>query len=171
VEAVVVGIGPGPYSGLRVGIAFGIGLARAWSVPIVGVCSLDARAWQIARTMNEPAGAEFTIATDARRREHYVARYRIDNANNAIVRVVGPMVSANSLPEAAHRDVEIDPAWLAAHVAGFIDQGCTPQPVEPVLVEHGGDASSFSLEQGPLFTPTPLYLRKPDATIAGSLPV
>ena len=33
-QAVCVGVGPGPYSGLRVGVAFGVGLARAWSVPV-----------------------------------------------------------------------------------------------------------------------------------------
>ncbi len=55
-QAVCVGVGPGPYSGLRVGVAFGVGLARAWSVPVVGMCSLDAIAWEIAG-LSVPGGS------------------------------------------------------------------------------------------------------------------
>ncbi len=164
VRAVAVGIGPGPYSGLRVGIAFGIGLARAWGVPIVGVCSLDARAWQVADSLAGSEPMEFTIATDARRKENYTARYRLDGH---LERVWGPVVSADDLPDPVHRDVEIDPAAAAVRVAGFIDDGHVPQPVDDELAVHGSDASTFALGQGPLFLPTPLYLRQPDITIAG----
>lgn len=165
VQAVAVGIGPGPYSGLRVGIAFGIGLARAWGVPIVGVCSLDARAWQVAQALDAGTRSEFTIATDARRREHYAARYRYDGS---VDRLWGPGVSDANLPEPVHHDVEIDPAGLAARVARFLDQGCAAQRVDGVLAAHGNDGLSFSLDSGPLFVPTPLYLRQPDITIAES---
>ena len=165
VQAVAVGIGPGPYSGLRVGIAFGIGLARAWGVPIVGVCSLDARAWQVASSLEEGTAHEFTIAADARRREHYAARYRYDGG---VDRLWGPVVSGADLPEPVHHDVEIDPAELAARVAKFLEQGCRPQRVDGALAVHGDDGSSYSLNSGPLFVPSPLYLRQPDITIAGS---
>lgn len=166
VQAVAVGIGPGPYSGLRVGIAFGIGLARAWDVPIVGVCSLDARAWQVAHALQPVTSGEFTIATDARRREHYAARYRYDGG---VDRLWGPTVSGADLPEPVHHDVEIDPAELAVRVAEYLGQGRVPQRVDGVLATHGDDASSYSLGSGPLFVPTPLYLRHPDITISGSV--
>ena len=82
--------GPRPYSGLQVGIAFGVGLARAWSMPVVGMCSLDAIAWKIAgcprpvrRWSNDgdtghdgnSDDREFVVTADAKRREIYWARY------------------------------------------------------------------------------------------------
>ena len=68
VDEVVVGMGPGPFTGLRVGIAFAQSFALAREIPVRGVCSLDAIAAQI----NEK---DFTITVDARRKEVYWARY------------------------------------------------------------------------------------------------
>lgn len=73
VERVVVGVGPGPFTGLRVGIAAAQTLAWVHGAALVAVCSLDVLARQAAGLMN-PAG-EFSIATDARRGEWYHARY------------------------------------------------------------------------------------------------
>ena len=77
-EQVVVGMGPGPFTGLRVGISFAhtFGLARV--IPVIGVCSLDAIAIQ---------ENEYTVAIDARRKEIYWARYKDG------VRIEGPAVS------------------------------------------------------------------------------
>ena len=68
VDEVVVGMGPGPFTGLRVGIAFAQSFALARDIPVRGVCSLDAIAAQI----NEK---DFIITVDARRKEVYWARY------------------------------------------------------------------------------------------------
>jgi len=68
VEEVVVGMGPGPFTGLRVGIAFAQSFALARAIPVRGVCSLDAIAAQIKE-------ADFIITVDARRKEVYWARY------------------------------------------------------------------------------------------------
>jgi len=68
VDEVVVGMGPGPFTGLRVGIAFAHSFALAREIPVRGVCSLDAIAAQI----NE---RDFIITVDARRKEVYWARY------------------------------------------------------------------------------------------------
>jgi len=68
VDEVVVGMGPGPFTGLRVGIAFAQSFALAREIPIRGVCSLDAIAAQIQE-------ADFIITVDARRKEVYWARY------------------------------------------------------------------------------------------------
>ena len=68
VDQVVVGMGPGPFTGLRVGIAFAQSFALARDIPVRGVCSLDAIAAQI----NE---SDFIITVDARRKEVYWARY------------------------------------------------------------------------------------------------
>lgn len=68
VSEVVVGMGPGPFTGLRVGIAFAQSFALARDIPVRGVCSLDAIAAQIDER-------DFIITVDARRKEVYWARY------------------------------------------------------------------------------------------------
>ena len=68
VDEVVVGMGPGPFTGLRVGIAFAHSFALARGIPVRGVCSLDAIAAQI----NDN---DFIVTVDARRKEVYWARY------------------------------------------------------------------------------------------------
>ncbi len=68
IDQVVVGMGPGPFTGLRVGIAFAQSFALARDIPVRGVCSLDAIAAQI----NEQ---DFIVTVDARRKEVYWARY------------------------------------------------------------------------------------------------
>ena len=79
ISVVFVGMGPGPYTGLRVGITFAQTFAWARNIPVRGFCSLDA----IAAQVNEP---DFIVAIDARRKEVYWARY-----TNG-VRVEGPDV-------------------------------------------------------------------------------
>lgn len=79
-DAVVVGCGPGPFTGLRVGMATAAAFGHALGVPVRGVCSLDAIA--------ADAAGELLVVTDARRREVYWARYRDGR------RVDGPAVSA-----------------------------------------------------------------------------
>ena len=77
-DRVVVGMGPGPFTGLRVGIAFARAFAAARSLPVIGICSLDAI------VVNE---YEYTVAIDARRKEIYWARYKDG------IRVEGPAVN------------------------------------------------------------------------------
>lgn len=77
-EQVVVGMGPGPFTGLRVGVSFAQTFALAREIPVVGICSLDAIA------INQ---SSYTVAIDARRKEIYWARY--ENGQ----RVEGPSVS------------------------------------------------------------------------------
>ena len=77
-KQVVVGMGPGPFTGLRVGISFAHTFGLARNTPVIGVCSLDAIA--IDQT-------EYTVAIDARRKEIYWARYKDG------VRIEGPSVN------------------------------------------------------------------------------
>ncbi len=65
-ERVVVGMGPGPFTGLRVGIAFARTFALACEIPVIGICSLDAI---------DTGKSDYTVAIDARRKEIYWARY------------------------------------------------------------------------------------------------
>jgi tRNA threonylcarbamoyl adenosine modification protein YeaZ len=77
-KQVVVGMGPGPFTGLRVGISFAHTFGLARNIPVIGVCSLDAIAI---------IESEYTVAIDARRKEIYWARYKDG------VRIEGPSVS------------------------------------------------------------------------------
>ena len=66
-DQVVVGMGPGPFTGLRVGITFAHSFALAREIPVIGVCSLDAI---------DIKESEYTVAIDARRKEIYWAKYK-----------------------------------------------------------------------------------------------
>ncbi len=70
VDQVVVGMGPGPYTGLRVGIAFSRAFALARGIEVIGICSLDAIAALVVEA------DDFMVATDARRKEVYFANYQ-----------------------------------------------------------------------------------------------
>lgn len=76
-DQVVVGMGPGPFTGLRVGITFAHTFALAREIPVIGVCSLDAIIVD---------KDEYTVAIDARRKEIYWASYKDG------VRMAGPAV-------------------------------------------------------------------------------
>lgn len=77
-ERVVVGMGPGPFTGLRVGIAFARTFALSREIPVIGICSLDAI---------DTGKSDYTVAIDARRKEIYWARYEGGR------RVEGPSVN------------------------------------------------------------------------------
>ena len=77
-DQVVVVMGPGPFTGLRVGITFARSFAMARDIPVIGICSLDAIAID---------QSEYTVAIDARRKEIYWASYKYG------VRVAGPSVN------------------------------------------------------------------------------
>ena len=97
VDEVVVGMGPGPFTGLRVGIAFAQSFALAREIPVRGVCSLDAIAAQVTEK-------DFIITVDARRKEVYWARYingvRIgEPAVNFPADVTGAKIHADLFPD------------------------------------------------------------------------
>ena len=81
IDEVIVGMGPGPFTGLRVGISFARSFALARQIPIIGVCSLDAIIVD---------QSEYIVAVDARRKEIYWARYKDG------IRIEGPAVNKPS---------------------------------------------------------------------------
>lgn len=140
-DAVVVGCGPGPFTGLRAGMATAAAYGHALGIPVHGVCSLDA--------IGVRTTGDTLVVTDARRREVYWARYRDG------IRTGGPGVDAPA-------DVDPGAAQQAAgspeHAAAFGLPVCEPvYPTPAGLVAAVGD---WSDEPVPLVA---LYLRRPDA--------
>ncbi|MGE2814073.1 tRNA (adenosine(37)-N6)-threonylcarbamoyltransferase complex dimerization subunit type 1 TsaB [Mycobacterium heidelbergense] len=140
-DAVVVGCGPGPFTGLRAGMATAAAYGHALGIPVHGVCSLDA--------IGVRTTGDTLVVTDARRREVYWARYRDG------VRTAGPAVNAPA-------DVDPGPARAVAgspeHAGGFGLPIC--EPVYPTSAGLVAAVPDWSADPAPLVA---LYLRRPDA--------
>lgn len=140
-NAVVVGCGPGPFTGLRVGMATAAAYGQALGIPVHGVCTLDA--------IGGATRGEVLVVTDARRREVYWARYRDG------VRVSGPEVNAPA--EVNSEGVQ----WVAGSPALAATFGLPViGPEYPTAAELVAAVPDWTAEPDPL---VPLYLRRPDA--------
>jgi tRNA threonylcarbamoyl adenosine modification protein YeaZ len=160
-DAVAVGVGPGPYTGLRVGVVTARVLGSVLGLPVRGVCSLDVIAASVG------PGREFLVATDARRREVYWARY--DAAGR---RVAGPAVGpASSIPGAADLAVAGAGGPLYPEAFGQVIEPAYPDAaILCDLVVRSLAAPSVAgpfSDSPPLLAPEPLYLRRPDAREPG----
>ena len=152
--AVAVGVGPGPYTGLRVGVVTARVLGSVLGLPVSGVCSLDVIA---ASAAPASPGGEFLVATDARRKEVYWARY--DAAGR---RVAGPHVGpASSIPDAA--------SLAVAGAGGPLYPEAFGEMIGPAYPDAGTLCGLVARPGGqhPLLAPEPLYLRRPDAREPG----
>ena len=155
VEAIVVGTGPGPFTGLRVGMVTAAALGDGLGVPVHGVCSLDAIAAE-AVVAAGPVGP-LLVVTDARRREVYCAAYDADGR-----RTDGPHVGAPAALAEQHTSAVV----AAGAAAGALDLPVVP-PASPSpggLVACVVEALRSGTRPGPL---VPLYLRRPDAVAPG----
>jgi tRNA threonylcarbamoyladenosine biosynthesis protein TsaB len=156
--AVAVGVGPGPYTGLRVGVVTARVLGAVLGIPVHGVCSLDVIALD-AIAAAAPSGREFLVATDARRKEVYWARY--DAAGR---RVEGPAVgSAGSIAGAAELPVAGTGGLLYREAFGEVIGPAYPDARTLCAVATGRAGA----ETVPLLAAEPLYLRRPDAREPG----
>ncbi|GEP35917.1 tRNA (adenosine(37)-N6)-threonylcarbamoyltransferase complex dimerization subunit type 1 TsaB [Nocardioides szechwanensis] len=140
--AIGVGVGPGPFTGLRVGLVTARTLGFVLEIPVYGVCSLDVLAAEADRP------GELVVATDARRKEVYLASY-VDG-----VRVAGPAVAK--------------PATVAT-VLPVVGEGGALYPADfphfsgPMRPSAGWLARVVTEELAELCDPEPMYLRRPDA--------
>jgi tRNA threonylcarbamoyl adenosine modification protein YeaZ len=155
VHAVAVGAGPGPFTGLRVGLVTAAALADAWQVPTYTVCSLDALA--AGHRHDQPLAA----ITDARRREVYWAVY--DRSGH---RVPGPDVGrpadvARQLAAAGVR--RIAGAGALAYAEAFAAFDVCPDGPYPTAVAVAELAWPRAAARAPADPLVPLYLRRPDA--------
>jgi tRNA threonylcarbamoyl adenosine modification protein YeaZ len=140
ISDVVVGVGPGPFTGLRVGLVTASVFANARNIPIHGICSLDAIAFDYAKPC--------VVVTDARRKELYWARY--EGIRIGEPQVSKPEVIASQFPD-----------------ADFVGPGASLYPefvIGNVMeLKAGSLAKLFASGSAQLVDVTPMYLRKPDA--------
>ena len=162
-EAIAVGTGPGPYTGLRAGLVTARVLASALDVPAVGVCTLDV----IARAaVPAAAGREFIVAADARRKELYWARYA-PGGQRIGEPAVGP---AAEVALAAASSAASRAPWPVAGEgpALYPELGACAIPPRYPDAALLAEIASERLADGALpEPPEPLYLRRPDARIPG----
>jgi tRNA threonylcarbamoyladenosine biosynthesis protein TsaB len=167
ISVVAVDVGPGLFTGLRVGIAAAKALAHALRIPMIGISSLDLLAWPVRHTTRE-----IVAIVDARRGEVFHARYR--PTPGGVQRLTDPAVSG---PDELLADLQAtDAEYLlvgdgALRYAGEWDLVRTE--VAEQYLAHPNAASLVQLAHARAiredFVQTwelePLYLRPPDAEI------
>lgn len=152
---IAVGIGPGPYTGLRVGLATAHALSHALGIPCHGVPTLDALA--LASRRETP----FIAAGDARRGEVFWARYADARTRTGDIAVARPAdVATGGLPVLGH-GAQMYSGVLSAEPAGY-------EPLYPTAAALGEIAVRALSEGAALAEPHPIYLRRPDAQVPGA---
>lgn len=168
VDRIVVGVGPGGFTGLRIGIATALGLGQALRVPVVGASSLEALALGMAEA--SPEGALVSPVIDARRREVFAALYRA-RSGGALEEIVPPAArTADDLAAvvamaAGGQEVRIAGDGLPPHAEIL---GRAPfHPLDASSPAHRISALDLvrRVEAGAARPAVPVYLRLPDAEV------
>ncbi|MCX6434450.1 MAG: tRNA (adenosine(37)-N6)-threonylcarbamoyltransferase complex dimerization subunit type 1 TsaB [Actinobacteria bacterium] len=193
ITAIACGVGPGPYTGLRVGIATALAVGMAWKIPVHGICSLDAIAAAAYASEDSALDDDVFVAVDARRSEVYWAHFI-----TGCTRVDGPLVSKPGDIDASLRagvwvghgaamhadsfslvlagdDAEDalgypQASWVAMRAGVLLASGAEVEHHDQMpLDSHGDDtgATARALRGAALLPARPLYLRRPDAVAAG----
>ena len=149
VEAVAVGRGPAPFTGLRVGIAAAVAFAEGIGVPLYGVVSHDTIAFAQAELLADAATKFLVVRTDARRREEYWSIYSGLDEHGLPIRSQGPGVATAEVIDAYLRELPA-PATLA--------QGNVSAAAIAAIAEVSMHSKALSNDV------SALYLRAPDAT-------
>ncbi|WP_029252220.1 tRNA (adenosine(37)-N6)-threonylcarbamoyltransferase complex dimerization subunit type 1 TsaB [Paraoerskovia marina] len=163
--AVVGGTGPAPFTGLRVGLVTARTTALALGIPVLGVPSLDAVAVQAVADLGLLPDAEVLVATDARRRQVYWARYSV--LSTAATYGVPDLRRTDGFDVAAAADLRTDGATVVGQGAALYPDALlapedAPQTPDPVLLARIALARRAAGVEQPT---EPLYLRRPDVQV------
>jgi tRNA threonylcarbamoyladenosine biosynthesis protein TsaB len=150
--ALGVGVGPGPFTGLRVGLVTARTLGYVLEIPVYGVCTLDVLAIEAADT--RAVTRDFVVATDARRKEVYLASY-----DETGVRLDGPDVA---------KPADVATEAPVVGVGAVLYPDAFPNVAGPTMPSAGWLARVIAEERVELHDPEPLYLRRPDAATPGT---
>lgn len=149
-DVIAVGRGPGPYTGLRVGIATAEVLAAAWQLEIVGVSSLEA----LAHGYRRRGGGDCIAVIDIKRREIAWQSYDADGEPTAAARVA-PITELDALPDLPI----VGPAFVTQKfVSPDIADASPVSAVDIALIAHERIGTGLDISAHPI------YLREPDAT-------
>jgi tRNA threonylcarbamoyl adenosine modification protein YeaZ len=158
VTAVVVGTGPGPFTGLRIGLVTARTFAFASGIPVFGVCSLDVLAHQAWLEDAASLGQSCVVATDARRKEVYWARY--DVTAGGVVRSGEPKVAKAETIADEVRGMPVIGRGAVLYADSF---GPRLGPLDVSAGALAGLAARRLAAGEVLPAPDPMYLRRPDA--------
>lgn len=194
-DAILTGTGPGPFTGLRAGIVTARALGFAWSVPVYGMMSLTAlaeravsgvvageaggdtageenveRAFASAESAELVEGAELLVLSDARRREVYSARYRVNGEGYSLVDGPNVCPASEILPGGA-------PSYAYGYGAGLyaealeehgwtiVDSACEVHPHAEYLVAAAARLGVENLSE----ETSAQYLRDSDAKVPAAM--
>ncbi len=182
VDAVVVGIGPGPFTGLRVGMVTAAAWGHAVGCRVYGVCTLDAVATTALAErstvdaglvtgegdpLGGPVGKNFLVATDARRKEVYWAVYSGSGVRLSDPAVDKPANLASRLRALSEQNPAVTaPTWVAGAGASLYRETIalpTSETVAPSVAGLAMRAGHRVMWKAPSEQLAPLYLRRPDA--------
>lgn len=165
---IVVGIGPGGFTGLRIGMASGMGLAQALGIPVTGAVSLEALALGIADVT--PPGTVVAPAVDARRREVFAAAYRT-HADDTLRELMAPTaLSPAALAVALEEWGSTEAPVVVAGDGAQLVAGLASAPVRVLPARspaHHLEAAALArrVDAGGERAVEPLYARLPDAEV------
>lgn len=166
VDGIVVGVGPGGFTGLRIGLATALGLGQALGVPVTGASSLEALALGIAEAA--PEATAVAPVLDARRRELFAAAYRVlpDGDLNELISpaALAPEALAAALAELGET-VWVGGEGLAAGGEALRGEGLRALP--PGSAGHRLRAAALvrRVRAGAVLPARPVYARLPDAEV------